>query len=263
MTFGEGRVPPRPQPQPTPDWAALAEASAAADRRRKRLLWGGGGALALVTAGAVLALTLGGGTPEQSTARPAPPTPAPSFSSAAPAGPDPRLHLSDIQRDSAPLDDATFFPGRTAEVQGRTYTEMAGDTTKDCARSVNPAVATVLRRNRCATVLRTSYALGDVATTVGVVAFETEAQAKKAKTQLRGGVLALPAKGRTFCKPGVICRRTTHTYGRYLYVTLTGFLSGKDATTEDRTVYRAGDDLAEYTFQLLLSRGRASARALY
>ncbi len=64
----------------------------------------------------------------------------------------------------------------------------------------------------------------------------------------------------SFCQ-GAVCRSTTNSYGRYAYFTLSGFTGGKDVTEKDTGVFRAGDDLAEFTFRQIRQRGEAQASA--
>ncbi|MGG8409863.1 hypothetical protein ACM614_26425 [Streptomyces sp. 12297] len=265
MSFGEGSVPPRPQ---TPDWAALAEATAAENRRRK-LLWTAAGSVAALTVAGVVAgaLVLGGGgggdTNHKEDRRAGPAgSSAPPFSAAPTATPHPLDYLADAKRDGLPFNSGDFFPGKTAEVSDRKYVQTAGDTKTDCAKAAPDAVAEVLARHGCRKLVRGTFQRDGIATTVGVAAFETTEQAARAKEELPGAMTALqPSKGKKACAKAKVCRRTTNAYGRFLYVTLSGFQSGKDVTKKDKAVYTAGNDLAEYTFQRIVKRGRALADA--
>ncbi|WP_030202799.1 hypothetical protein [Streptomyces sp. NRRL S-87] len=264
MTYGEGQVP-EPLP-PHPDWEALAEANAAEHRRRKRLLWGGGaaGATAVAAVVAVLLATGGAedpgpkdGTDDRSAAADA----MPSFGDPSPMS-DPLVYLSDARKDTAPLRGGLLFGTRAAEVADRTYALSDGDTTKDCTRNTDATLGKVLAAHHCTLFMRANYTRSDVQVTVGVAVFDTAAEAAAAKADAHGGVKALPAsKSKPFCAPKVVCRRTANAYGRYLYVTLTGFTGNKNATKKDEQVHRAGNDLAERTFQRILRRGYAAAEA--
>jgi hypothetical protein len=109
--------------------------------------------------------------------------------------------------------------------------------------------------------MRVTYTKDDVAVTVGVAVFDTEAQALKVKGQSdsKSIVKALTGGGvKAFCN-GAICRSTTNSYGRYAYFTITGFTNGKDVTTKDTAVFAAGDDLAEFAFQQIRKRGEVQA----
>ncbi|MEV7417140.1 hypothetical protein [Streptomyces sp. NPDC089919] len=252
MSYGEG----------TPDWAAMAEAHEAGRRRRRRLWWGAGAGLGALAIAAAVAVGIGGtgrAAPE-ALQDPRPPGPVvggplPTFPSKAPA-PDPRRYLADARVDRAPLGPGPLFPGTRATVSGRTYLEGGGDTTADCAAHTDPALAAVLKKHGCTALIRSTYRRGSVQVTVGVAVFATEAQATAARAaRAHGGVRALPgARTKPFCAPKTVCRRTADSYGRYLYVTLSGFTGNKNATKKDRSVYRAGDDLSAYTFRQLHHR---------
>ncbi|MEV3966500.1 hypothetical protein AB0M34_37530, partial [Nocardia sp. NPDC050193] len=121
----------------------------------------------------------------------------------------------------------------------------------------------VLTANDCTRLMRITYTKDNIAVTVGVAVFDTEAQALKVKSQAdnKSIVKALTGGGvKPFCA-GAICRSTTNSYGRYAYFTITGFTDAKDVTTKDTAVFKAGDDLAEFTFQRIRQRGEAQASA--
>ncbi|MCB5165931.1 hypothetical protein LG634_13930 [Streptomyces bambusae] len=262
MSFGEEPFPQHPQ---TPDWEALADAHAAR-RRRRRLLGAGAAALtAVVLAGVVAgALYLGrsGGRDASDTPGAGPTASEPVFSAAPDASPHPLDHLADAKRDGLPFNATEFFPGKSTEISGRKYAQTAGDTKTDCRKAAPEAVAKVLARHGCRKLVRGTYQRDGVATTVGVAAFDTTDQAAKAKDGLPGAVTALqPSKGRKACAKPRACLRTVHAYGRFLYVTLSGFQSGKAAKKQDLAVGTAGDDLAEYAFQRIVKRGRTLAEA--
>ncbi|MER7758856.1 hypothetical protein [Streptomyces sp. NPDC097619] len=263
MSLGEGPTGPYAA---TPDWEALAEETARRDRRRRLLLRGGAAAAVGAVAVLVAVLLLGGGAPRDTApaAGPAGSSPAavPAFPSAPPGGPHPLEFLRDERRDRAPFTAAAVFPDRSTEIDDRTYRRTAADTTTGCAKAASPAVAAVLARHGCRSLVRATYQRKGVATTVGVLAFPDAGRAAGAKADLPGPLSALqPAKGPRACTAGTVCRRTANSYGRFVYVTLSGFQGGKGVTREDRSVYAAGDDLAEYAFQRILARGRSLAPA--
>ena len=276
MSFGQGGPSWGPGGSSTPDWAALAEASAARSRRKKWLLIGGG-VLATAAVGAIVAtavITTSDNTPSAAgkTAGdlPAPAAlpsdtsaPAPSFSSVAPPPPpDPETFISDVRKDKAPVTVDAFFPGRTLTMGDRIHTKGATGTTTNCATTTQGALGSVLVANDCTQVIRATYRKGGVAVTVGLAVFGTEAEAKKAVQQASGGIASLSGGGvPTFCRGGVICRRTGNSYGRYAYFTVSGFVSGKNVTTADKDVYAVGDDLTEFTFRQIRHRGEVQASA--
>ncbi|MFJ6937113.1 hypothetical protein [Streptomyces sp. NPDC101132] len=272
MSIGEGQVPGRVST--SPDWDAMADAHAAGRRRRKRLLWGGGGFLAAAVVAAVVAtLVVTGGTsgdaPDAEGGPGAAPTqkhdPAadamPDFADTTDS-PDPLAYLSDARKDTAPLRAGLLFGTKDVKVGDHRYDLSGGDTTPDCTKRVDPALGAVLRKQGCTLFMRAAYSRDDAQVTVGVAVFPTAAQATAAKAGVSGGVTALPASAaKPFCAPGTVCRRTANSYGRYLYLTLTGLTGNKDASEGDQTVVGTGDDLAEYTFQRIVHRGRAAAEA--
>ncbi|WP_185028724.1 hypothetical protein [Streptomyces candidus] len=258
---------------PTPDWSALADA-AATRSRRKRLLYVGGGVLATLAVGALVATAVvSSGSPSdgKNAALPSAESlpaegnaPTPSFSPVAPPPPpDPKEFISHAQKDRAPLSAATLFPGRTLALEGRTYTKGATHQTNECAATTQGALGGILTRNGCGQVIRATFIKNNTAVTVGVAVFGTEAQALKAKEQVKDGIASLPGSGvPTFCRNGTICRKTANSYGRYAYFTVGGFTDNKtDVTTADKSVYALGDDAAKYTFLRIHERGRAQASA--
>lgn len=260
----------------SPDWAALAEASESRNRRR-RLLLIAGGALATVGIGVLVtyavvntdggAKTAGGpgtdlpataGIPSESGL--AEPTFAPT---SAPPPLDPKDFISSVKKDTAPLSPESLFPGTRLTMGETVYKKGATDSTKDCASAVQGTLDKVLKDNDCTRVMRVTYVKDEVAVTVGVALFDTEAAAARAKGQAdaKSIVTSLPGKGvKTFCR-STICRSTTNSYGRYAYFTIAGFTTGKDVTEKDAEVFTTGDDLAEFTFRQIRRRGEAQAGA--
>ncbi|MFL4906448.1 hypothetical protein ACJ6WF_25505 [Streptomyces sp. MMS24-I2-30] len=259
----------------TPDWAALAEASEARNKRR-RLLFIGGGALATVAVGTAVALAVvsaGGsddtaGGPSDLPASASLPSGSdaavPSFApTTAPPPLDPKDFISSARKDTAPLSIATLFPGAQLTAGGTVYRKGATADTADCTSAAGGTLPKVLTANQCTRLLRVTYTKDDIAVTVGVAVFETEAQAGRAKSQAdtKSIVKSLTGNGvKTFCD-AAICRSTTNSYGRYAYFTITGFTDGKDVTTKDTQVFTTGDDLAAFAFGQIRRRGEAQASA--
>ncbi|WP_328721300.1 hypothetical protein OHT52_18460 [Streptomyces sp. NBC_00247] len=275
MSFGHGGPSWGPGESRTPDWAALAEESAAKSRRRKWLLIGGG-ALATAAVAAIVAtavVSAGGGGAEagpSASALPGPEDlppesaePAPSFSSVAPAPPpDPMDFISDEKKDKLPITVDGFFPGKKLTSGDRVHLKGPTDRTTRCAAGTQGALGTVLTRNGCDQLIRATYSRDGVAVTVGVAVFGTEAQAKKAVEESEGQVASLSGGGvPTFCRAGVICRRTANSYGRYAYFSVSGFTDGVNVTKDDKDVFSAGDDLTNFTFHQIRSRGETQASA--
>lgn len=132
-----------------------------------------------------------------------------------------------------------------------------------CTTGVQGTLPAVLTANDCTRLMRITYTKGDIAVTVGVAVFDTEAQALKVKSQADKKSIVKALTGgdvKSFCD-GAICRSTTNSYGRYAYFTITGFTDGKNVTTKDTAVFTAGDDLAEFAFQRIRQRGEAQASA--
>ncbi|MFI5808152.1 hypothetical protein [Streptomyces sp. NPDC051561] len=259
---------------PTPDWSALADA-AASRTRRKRLLYIGGGVLATLAVGALVAtavVSTGRSTSSdgKNSALPSPETlptesaPAPTFSPVAPPPPpDPKDFISSAEKDRAPLNANTLFPGKSLTLEGRSYAKGATNQTTNCAAATQGALGGILTRNGCDQVIRATFHKGGAAVTVGVAVFKTEAQALKAKNQVKDGIASLPGAGvPTFCRNGTICRKTANSYGRYAYFTVAGFTDNKkNVTTGDKAVFALGDDTAKYTFLRIVERGRTQASA--
>ncbi|MEV8318813.1 hypothetical protein AB0Q95_32110 [Streptomyces sp. NPDC059900] len=276
MSFGQGGPQWGPGDSRTPDWAALAEASESRTRRRKWLMIGGG-ALATVVVAAAVAVGVVSANSDNSSASNKPASelpstadipgasekPGPSFEETTPPPPpDPKEFISSAKKDKAPLSADTLFPGKTLTSGERVYKKGDTDSTKKCASVTQPALGTILTKNDCTRLYRASYVRDNIAVTVGVAVFDTEAQAKKVNDQAKKGlVISLPGKGvPSFCRTAV-CRGTYNAYGRYAYFTTSGFTSDKDVTEKERKVYTVGDDLGRFAFGQIHRRGEAQASA--
>lgn len=258
----------------TPDWAALAEASETRNKRR-RLLFIGGGAVATIAIGTAVAMAVvsanGGDDPHAgptslpaSASLPSGSAGAPSFApTSAPPPLDPKDFISSAKKDTAPLSPETLFPGTQLTMGSTVYKKGPTADTKSCASAAGGSLPKILNANGCTRLMRATYTNGDIAVTVGVAVFDTEAQATKAKarTDDHSIVHSLFGKGvKPFCD-GAFCRSTRNAYGRYGYFTITGFLNGKNVTTKDTKAFAVGDDLAEFTFRQIHRRGEAQASA--
>ncbi|MEU0741057.1 hypothetical protein [Streptomyces sp. NPDC006134] len=258
----------------SPDWEALAAASEARAKRR-RLLFIGGGALATVAVAAAVAVAVvsangsgtraGGPSGSPTTADiPSESASAPSFApTSAPPPLDPKDFISSKKKDTAPLGAEIFFPGTQLTMGETVYKKGPLADTRACASAAQKTLPAVLTGNGCTRLMRVTYTKGDVAVTLGVAVFDTEAQAKAAKGQADTKSIVSPLTGdgvTSFCT-GAVCRSTTNAYGRYAYFTIAGFTTGKDVTTKDTEVFKAGDDLAEFAFRQILRRGEAQASA--
>ncbi|WP_307621961.1 hypothetical protein [Streptomyces sp. V3I7] len=287
MTYGQGGPqsqwdPWKPQSQQpwssdgdqTPDWAALAEASETRNKRR-RLLFIAGGALATVAVGAAVAMAVvsandkndasGNPTGLPSTAAiPSGSAAEPSFApTSAPPPLDPKDFIASAKKDTAPLSARILFPGTQLTMGETLYKKGPVTETKNCASAAQGTLPKILSSNDCTRLMRVTYVKDDVAVTVGVAVFDSEAQASRAKGQAdtKSIVKSLSGSGvRNFCDSAV-CRSTTNSLGRYAYFTITGFTTGKDVTTKDTRVFSTGDDLAEFTFRQIRRRGEAQASA--
>ncbi|CUW30515.1 hypothetical protein TUE45_05246 [Streptomyces reticuli] len=257
----------------TPDWAALAEASESRNKRRK-LLFIAGGALATIAIGTAVAMAVvsaNGGDPEAgpsnlpaSASLPGSATATPSFApTSAPPPLDPKDFISSAKKDTAPLSPDTLFPDKQLPVDGTVYKKGPTADTTSCATAAGGTLPKILTANGCTRLMRTTYTDGGIAVTVGVAVFDTAAQATKAKAQTddRSIVRSLFGKGvKPFCD-GAFCRSTRNAYGRYAYFTISGFTSGKDVTTKDTKVFRAGNDLAQFAANQIHRRGQTQASA--
>jgi hypothetical protein len=258
----------------TPDWAALAEASETRNKRR-RLLFIGGGAVATIAIGTAVAMAVvsangdskASGKPSGAPAGGAIPSSsatAPSFApTSAPPPLDPKEFVSSKAKDTAPLSVGTLYPGTQLTMGSTVYKKGATADTKNCASATAGSLPKLLTSNGCTRLLRVSYVKDGVAVTVGVAVFDTEAQASRVKgrSDTKSLVRSLAGKGiKPFCNSAT-CRTTTNSYGRYAYFTTAGFTSGKDVTKTDTKVFKAGDDLAEFTFGQIRRRGEAQASA--
>ncbi|MFD5784291.1 hypothetical protein [Streptomyces sp. NPDC126933] len=271
---------PDPYGSQTPDWAALADASASRTRRKRWTLIGGG-VLATVTVAAIVATAvvfMDGGSDDRASDKnatePAAPTelpsesaePEPSFSSVAPLPPpNPKDFVSSADKDKAPLSADTLFPGRKLTMGSRVYQKGATSSTTNCAAATQGTLGSVLASNSCDRVIRATYSKDGVAVTIGVAVFEKEAQALKAKNEVdqrKGGLASLSGTGvGTFCRAPSVCRKTTNSYGRYVYFTVGGFTDGKNVTKASKDVFTTGDDIAEFTFRQIHQRGKTQASA--
>ncbi|WP_329554548.1 hypothetical protein [Streptomyces sp. NBC_00696] len=259
----------------TPDWAALAEASETRNRR-KRLLFIGGGALATMAVGTAVAMAVisangddsASGKPTNLPASASLPTgtgaTSPSFApTSAPPPLDPKEFISSKAKDTAPLSPTTLFPGTQLTVASTVYKKGPTADTTNCASVSAGTLPKVLAANGCTRLMRVTYVKGNIAVTVGVALFDTEAQATKVKGQAdtKSVVKSLSGKGiKPFCD-GAICRTTTNSYGRYAYFTIAGFDNGKDVTAKDTAVFTIGDDLGKFAFDQIHARGETQASA--
>ncbi|MFI9602977.1 hypothetical protein ACWEQ7_10180 [Streptomyces sp. NPDC004069] len=258
----------------TPDWAALAEASEQRNRRR-RLLYLGGGVLATAGIGAAVAMAVMSASGDNdasdassrlpgTAALPSESATSPSFApTTAPPPLDPKDFISSAKKDTAPLSTDTLFPGTQLTMGETVYKKGPTDDSKSCATAAQGTLVKALTDNDCTRLLRVTYSQGGVAVTVGIAVFDTEAQALKAKSQTDQKSIIKPLSGsgvKAFCN-GAVCRSTTNSYGRYAYFTLTGFAKGTNVTKDDTAAFRAGDDLAEFSFQQIRRRGETQASA--
>ncbi|MET8166996.1 hypothetical protein ABZT34_22540 [Streptomyces sp. NPDC005329] len=258
---------------PTPDWAALAEASETRNKRR-RLLLIGGGALATLAIGTAVAMAVVSANGSDEANKPTSSGPAaadlpsasttPSFApTSAPPPLNPKEFVASKAKDTAPNGPDLLFPGTQLTMGSAVYKKGPKADSTNCTTGVQGTLTQVLTANDCTRLMRITYTKGDIAVTVGVAVFDTEAQALKVKSQADKKSIVKALTGgdvKTFCD-GAICRSTTNSYGRYAYFTITGFTDGKDVTTKDTAVFTAGDDLAEFTFQRIRQRGEAQASA--
>ncbi|MFI7500456.1 hypothetical protein ACIBVL_18520 [Streptomyces sp. NPDC049687] len=257
----------------SPDWAALAEASETRNRRRK-LLFIGAGVLATVGIGTAVAMAVVNAGSGNEANRPTASLPAtadlpsasgtPSFApTSAPPPLNPKEFVASKAKDKAANSPDLMFPGTQLTMGSNVYKKGPTADSTTCAGGSQGTLPKVLDTNDCTRLMRVTYTKGNIAVTVGVAVFDTEAQALKVKSQAdsKSIVKALTGKGvKAFCN-GAICRSTTNSYGRYAYFTITGFTDGKDVTTKDTAVFTAGDDLADFTFQQINRRGQAQASA--
>ncbi|MFI1811922.1 hypothetical protein ACH414_16530 [Streptomyces sp. NPDC020422] len=277
---GSPQQPQQPNPFPgaqaagTPDWGALAEASAARSKRKRGLLIGGG-VLAVLAVGAVVATAVvltnksneaaknGGPSPTGSAGPTDTAAPAPTFSSVAPLPPpNPLDYISDAKKDKAPLSAEGLFPGKKLTMNGRPYQKGATSSTTKCAAVTQGGLGSALTANGCTRVIRATYEKDGIAVTVGVAVFPTDEQALKAKKQAGGGIAPLTGAGvNEFCLHKTVCLRRTNAIGRYVYLTQTGYTSGKKVTAGDKAVFTTADDLGSFAFNQLYARGRTQASA--
>ncbi|GAA3814482.1 hypothetical protein GCM10022403_055070 [Streptomyces coacervatus] len=264
----------------TPDWAALAEASETRNKRR-RLLFIGGGAVATIAIGTAVAMAVvsangdnqASGNPSNlpaSASIPGSTASAPSFApTSAPPPLNPKDFISSKAKDTAPLSTGTLFPLTQLAMGSTVYKKGTADDTKNCASNAQGTLPKILTADHCTRLLRVTYSRKDVAVTIGVAVFDTEAQASKARAQSaaaaksgkKGFVSALAGDGvKAFCNAAT-CLTTANSYGRYAYFATVGFTNGKDATKQSTAVFAAGNDLQLYTFRQIRSRGEAQASA--
>ncbi|MFD6909234.1 hypothetical protein [Streptomyces sp. NPDC060077] len=291
MSFGQGGPPQQWDPwkpnsqQPwnsdgggqSPDWAALADASEARAKRR-RLLFIGGGALATVaigTAVAVAVVSANGGSQASPGASsqlpgasdvgiPSPTGTVPSFApTSAPPPLDPDDFIAGAVKDKAPLSPDILFPGTQLTMGETVYKKGPTADTKNCASAAKATLPKALTGNGCTRLIRVTYTKDNVAVTVGVAVFDTQAQATRARQQTDGKSIVKSLSGggvKDFCS-GAVCRSTRNSLGRYAYFTLAGFTDGKNVTEKDKAVFATGDDLQEFTFRQIRRRGEAQASA--
>lgn len=144
------------------------------------------------------------------------------------------------------------------------YKKGATDDTKNCSAATKGGLPKILTDNDCTRFMRVSYVKDDVAVTVGVAVFDNATQATKVKGKVNTDtdiIRSLSGKGiKDFCTSAV-CLSTANSYGRYAYFTITGFTSGKDMTDKDTDAFQVGEDLEDFTFRQIHSRGEIQASA--
>ncbi|MFF4184494.1 hypothetical protein ACFYZ9_14995 [Streptomyces sp. NPDC001691] len=273
MSFGHGGPGWGPGDQQTPDWAALADQSAARSRRRKWLFLGGGAVATAAVVAVVATVIVNAGSSDDGKSADQLPSPQalpsssarpqPSFSQVAPPPPpNPYDYVSSAKKDTAPLGADTLFPGKSLTLGSGVYAKGPTDQVTDCSSVTQGSLGSALSGNGCRQVIRATFTKDGIAVTVGVAVFDTDTAAKKAKDQASGGIASLSGAGvDTFCRGGSVCRSTTNSYGRYAYFTTGGFANGKNVTKGDGAVFSAGDDLAKFTFDQIVARGRNQASA--
>lgn len=235
----------------------------------------GGGAIATAAIGTAVAVAVVSANGSNQASDPSSQLPAtaglpsptgtvPSFApTSAPPPLDPKDFVSSAQKDRAPLGPDVLFPGTQLTMGDTVYKKGPTADTRNCASAAKATLPKVLTDNGCSRLLRVTYTKDDVAVTVGVAVFDTEAQAAKAKQQAdaKSIIKSLAGGGvKEFCD-GAVCRSTTNSYGRYAYFTLSGFTAAKNVTEKDKAVFSTGNDLAEFTFRQILRRGEAQASA--
>ncbi|WP_416070100.1 hypothetical protein [Streptomyces scabiei] len=259
----------------TPDWASLAEQSEIRNRRR-RFLMIVGGALATVGIGVAVAVavvndggtTTANGPNDLPTAADIPSASAksgPSFApTSAPPPLDPKEFISSSGKDKAPISPDILFPGSQLTTPANdVYRKGPTASTTDCGSAVQGTLDKLLTGNDCTRFMRVTYHRKDIAVTIGVALFDTEAKATKVKTDWDKESTIVSLSGEdvpAFCRT-TVCRTTLNSYGRYAYFTLSGFTDGKDVTEQDKGVFAAGDDLAKSTFAQIRRRGETQAAA--
>lgn len=190
---------------------------------------------------------------------------APSFApTSAPPPLDPKDFIASKNKDTAPLGAQILFPGTQLTMGETVYKKGATEDTKNCSAATKGGLPKILAEGDCTRFMRVSYVKDGIAVTVGVAVFDTEAKAQKVKGKVdtkKDIVRSLSGKGvKDFCTSAV-CRSTSNSYGRYAYFTITGFTNGRDMTDKDTAAFKAGDDLAEFTFRQIRRRGEAQASA--
>ncbi|MCZ7417187.1 MULTISPECIES: hypothetical protein [unclassified Streptomyces] len=275
MSFGQGGPGWGPGGGPTPDWNALAEQTAATRARRRRWLLIGGGAVATVAIAAVVAVAVVQGSGEGSasdgptTSLPSPTDlpsgpsqPEPDFTEAPPP-PNPYEFISDPEKDTAPRSAEGFFPDATAELDGRAYRRAAVKSTEDCASAAaTDDLEKVLKDWNCTEVHRASFTRDGISVTVGIAVLHGESEAGEAAKAAKPYLAPLTGGDvpEDFCRYSA-CRSSAEAYGRYVFLTVAGYVDGTDVTREETTALAASRDLAAHAKERLKARGREQAAA--
>ncbi|MFR9722727.1 hypothetical protein ACL02R_05035 [Streptomyces sp. MS19] len=278
MSYGQGGpawVPGGSQQQP--DWNALAADAERRQRRRRGFLIGGGalGALMVGTMVALLITGSGGGDdgPDDRAggggSLPAEPSGASTSDSDSgfeptqlPPLPEPREFISDADKDVAAFEPESFFTGDTAELEGRTYTEVATDAAQGCPAEVfSGDLSAALTELGCGAVLRATFTGEGVAVTVGVAQFPTAEAAEQVRGAAAGNLVALTGGGApSFCQNGG-CRTTTNAVGRYAYFTIAGNADGSPDSGDGTPAQQASRDGNDHAFNCIIRRGETQASA--
>ena len=271
MSFGRGGPGWGPEGSDTPDWGALAADAEATRARKRRWMLVGGGAVATVAVAAIVAVAVvaqGGGdasdsasslpTPEDLPSSPS--APQPTFETEAPPPPpDPKDYITDPQKDTAPISAKTLYKTADVNSNGRTYKRRGTSSTTTCADATSGNLSSVLSANKCRELHRATFTSGEVAVTVGIAVFDSEAAAKKATAKAHPQLSPLTGTGvSSFCPATSACHVTANATGRYGYFTLGGFANGDNVASGD-TAHSASRDIATYAYQQIQQRGEEQA----